>query len=204
MAVNQGIVTGQVALALGAPANVRSGAQGDQIISELHGRYYEQAYRQQLFMGCNSAATTTSVALATTYTGLCLNNPAGNTKNLVLLKASVALAAAPAAIAPILLGTGYNAAGVATHTTPLVPFSTLIGTGPAPTGKLDAACTLPTAPVYTMPMVGGFTAAALPAVSPAVLDFEGSIILPPGAYAMILTVTATSLFAAMTWEETPV
>lgn len=196
----QGLV-GPVAVANGANPTTRLGRNADQIVSELHGRYYEQAYSQNLFIGANTAATTTSVALATTYTGLCLNNPAGNTKNLVLLKASVALAAAPAAIAPILLGTGYNAAGVTTHTTPLTPFSTLIGTGPAATGKVDAACTLPTAPVYTMPMVGGFTAATLPATSPAVLDFEGSIILPPGAYAMILTVTATSLFGAMIWEE---
>ena len=173
-------------------------------MQELHGRYYETNCRQALFWAANTAATTTSVALATTYTGLCISNPAGNTKNLVLLKVGFALAAAPAAIAPVALITGYAQAGVVTHTTPLTPASCFIGTGLSPTAKADAAATLVGTPAYTVPIMGGFTASALPSVSPALIDLEGSIILPPGAYAAIGTVTATSMFGSFFWEEVPI
>ena len=33
----------------GTPTAVRQGQLGDVVVSELHGRYYEQAYRQNIF-----------------------------------------------------------------------------------------------------------------------------------------------------------
>ena len=187
----------------GTNPTIRQGQLGDVVVSELHGRYYEQSYRQNVFWAANQAATATSVALATTYTGICISNPAGNNKNLVLLKASYALTVAPAAIASLGLITGYAQTGVTVHTTALTPASTLIGTGPLPTAKADAACTLVGTPVWTMPMMGGFTAAALPSTGPAILDFEGSIIIPPGGYAAIGALTAVTGFGGFMWEEVP-
>lgn len=187
----------------GTLPNLRAGQLGDLIVTELHARYYEQAYRQNLFFAANQAATTWSAALATTYTGLCLSNPAGNQKNLVLTKVSFALSAAPAAIAPLGLITGYASTGVTAHTTPLTPASNLIGTGPTSTAKADAACTLVGTPVWTMPLMGGFTAATLPAVTQSVLDLEGAIVIPPGGYAAIGALTAVTGFGGLFWEEVP-
>src|SRR5450755_1849865 len=90
-----------VSLPPGTNPTLRSGQLADPILSELHGRYYEQAYRQNLFWAANTATQTLSVALNTTYTGICISNPAGNTKNVVLTKLGFALTAAPAAIAPL-------------------------------------------------------------------------------------------------------
>ena len=184
-----------------AKAVARFGASGDLIVSELNGRYYEQTKNQNLFWGANTAATAISVALATTYTGLCLSNPAGNLYNLVLTKVSFALSLAPAAIAPMGLITGYLSTGVVTHTTALIPANCLIGIGRASTAKIDAACTLVGTPAWTMPLMGGFTAAALPGTTPAILDLEGSIIIPPGAYAAIGALTAVTGFGGIMWEE---
>lgn len=190
-------------IADGSPSNFRQGRLQDLIVSELHGRYYEQAFRGNVFHGCNQAAQALSVGLNTTYTGICLSNPAGAGVNLVLLKISLALTAAPAAADPIMLAVGFNAAGVTSHTTPLSPLSTKLGSGLTPVGKLDSACTLPTAPTYAMPLMGGFTAAAFPSTGPSVPDMEGMFVLPPGSYALIAATSAASIFGGIAWEEVP-
>src|SRR5438128_1559135 len=113
----------------GAFSELRLGRTAEQLVQELHGRYYEQVYRQGVFVASN-AASTSSAGLATTYTGgVCISNPAGNTKNLVILKVSIALVVISAAVTTAGLIGGYASGGVTVHTTALVPFSTLIGTG---------------------------------------------------------------------------
>lgn len=191
-------------LANGAQTSARAGNLGDLIVSELHGRYYETSYRRAMYAAANQAAQATTVALATTYTGLCLSNPVGNTFNLVLNKVGIALSVAPAAIAAIGVMTGYNATTNVTHTTPVTPRSQFFGVGAAGTGLVDASATLPTAPFLNQVLMGGFTAATLPAVGPALIDLEGSIILPPGAYAAIYTLTAVTGLFSFSWEEVPV
>lgn len=198
-----GPIATTASIAPGTQAPARAGQLGETIVTELHGRYYEQAYRRNLYWAANQAATATSVALSTTNTGLCISNPAGNTYNLVLLKVGITLSVAPAAIAPIGIQTGYLAAGVVTHTTPLVPASAYIGVGASPTAKADAACTTVGTPAITAMIMGGFTAAALPSASPALIDLEGSIILPPGAWASIYTLTAVTGIFSFMWEEVP-
>lgn len=50
----------------------RAGQLGDTIVSELHGRYYETAYRRALFTGATQAvlATATIAGLSTATTGV--------------------------------------------------------------------------------------------------------------------------------------
>ena len=185
----------------GSQPYARGGQQSEIVISELMPRYYELARNSQLFWSASQAATAISVALATTYTGLCISNPAGNTKNIIPIKVGLALSVAPVAIAPIGLITGYLSTGVVTHTTPLTPASNVIGTGPAPTAKADAAATLVGTPAWTEMLVGGFTASALPASSPALIDLEGSLIIPPGGYVAIGALTAVTGLWSMAWAE---
>ncbi len=188
----------------GAAPNLRSGNLAELITQELHGRYYEQVYRKNMFWAANQAAQAISVALATTYTGLCLSNPAGSGVNLVLNKVGIALSVAPAAIAPIGLITGYLSTGLVTHTAALVPASALIGSGQNPVAKADSQATLVGTPAWTKMLMGGFTAAALPSAGPSLIDLEGAIILPPGAYAAIGALTAVTGLFSILWEEVPV
>jgi hypothetical protein len=187
----------------GAVNEVRMSKDSSTIVQDSHGRYMEASYRGQIFYAANQAAQATSVALATAYTGLVLSNPAASKYNLVLLQVGFVLAAAPAAIASVGLIGGQIATGLTAHTTALIPGSYFIG-APAGVGKADASATLPTTPVWIMQLMGGFTAAALPSTTPALIDIGGSIILPPGAYVAIGTVTATSMLASFAWEEVPV
>jgi hypothetical protein len=69
----------------------RAAKTGETIVSDAHGKYYEAVSRGDVFIAHNVAAQAVSVALATTYTGLVLSNPIGNTKNYALLCAMFAL-----------------------------------------------------------------------------------------------------------------
>lgn len=178
---------------------------GAQRVALAQGRYYDAAYNRQLFYAANQAATTWSVALAATHTGFVLSNPINSGFVLVPLLAGFVLAAAPVAIAPMLFFGGWSNAGITAHTTPLSALSTDLSADQSnAVGKADAAATLVGTPRWILPFLGGFTAGALPAVSPAFLDIGGAIYVPPGAYFGIGAITAVSGLASMIWEELPI
>jgi hypothetical protein len=181
----------------------RLGNQGDQLVSMLHGYMHETSQAYNLYWAASQAATTWSVALATTHTGFCLSNPAGSGKLVVPRFVGFALSAAPVAIASVHVGGGYLAAGVTVHTTPLTVYSSRIGDPSAPTAaaKADGAATLVGTPLYILPIQGGFTAAALPGVTTPFGDLHGAVQLIPGAYCFVAALTAAVGFACMFWEE---
>lgn len=187
-----------------ALAATQLGKQGDLLISGLHGNKYNRAYNGALFLGANSAGVTTSAGLATTYVGICLSNPAANTFNLVLRRVSGMVTVITAAVAGVGLITGYVAGGVTAHTTALTPANAIIGVTGTATAKLDSACTIVGTPAWTMFFGSTPTATTNPSFS---YDLEGSIILPPGAYAAIGTTVPSSssgFWGSMEWEEVPV
>ncbi len=189
----------------GVQAQPELGYQGDVPFSAIHGSKYRQAIGGNLFSGANPSGVTTSAGLATTCVGLILSNPAGNLMNLVLRRLTGAFIVLPATN-PVGIGliTGYAAGGITVHTTALTPLSTLIGTGPTPTGKLDSAATLVGTPTWKLFLAETPTVVTAPFFS---ADLEGSVVLPPGAYAAIGTTIAgpTSGFqGSFEWEEIPI
>jgi hypothetical protein len=210
LAVSQvGPLTSTSSIAAGQQVVQRAGNMGEQIISELHGRYYETSYRRAMFNAANQAAATTTVGLATTYTGLCLSNPVGSPVNLVLNKVGYSFIVAFPAAAAIGLMCGYNSSTNVTHTTAGTPRSSFFGVGATGSGLVDTAATLPTAPVLTHIFAAGLTGAITTSSSNGtyVFDLEGGVILPPGAYAAIYTSTVSGtsgFFGSMQWEEIPV
>ena len=165
--------------------------------------YYEPAYSATAGLIMNPSAVTTSAGLATTYVGLCLSNPAGNTVNLVLLRAAGSFIVVTATITMMGLITGYAAGGITVHTTALTPFNGLIGTGAAPTAKADSACTLVGTPLWTM----SFAQAAASSTAAFNTDLAGAIIIPPGGYAAIgtsIASPASGFQGSFEWLELPV
>lgn len=179
----------------------RLGKSGELIVQNLHGRYYEQVMRGRVFGASNQAAQAISVALATTYTGLCLSNPNGSGKNLVLLSAGYALSVAPVAIASIHLIGGNSSTDVA-HTAAVTPRNMLLGITDSPAAKADSQATIPT-PVYLMSLMGGFTAGSLPTSPNALFDIAGQIVIGPGGFVAIGALTAVTGFGSFVWEEVP-
>jgi len=197
----------QSVIARNAAGSWRAGfmdLQGGLGVSGVNGGKYALNYLGLLFSGANQTGQITTAALTAVYTGLCLSNPAGNTKNLILRKVQGMLGVAPAAITPIGLITGFAAGGITVHTTLVTPLSGLVGSAAvAATGKLDSACTLVGTPVWQRWFSAGPTATS---GSSFVEDMESGIIIPPGGYAAIGTLIASpaaGLLASMEWNELP-
>lgn len=188
-------------------AAIATGNYGELIINERLPRYYEMAYRKTAFTAAIQAVATTTVGLATTYTGLCLSNNVGNSVNLVLTKASIMQSVIQSTqIEAYAIACGFNATTNVTHTTPLVSIKNdFIGSGTTAQGTADTSATLPTAPFYHTFVQNTGTATANGTGS--VIDIEGSIILPPGGYAMWVTPAQASvagLWFGFSWIEVPV
>lgn len=176
--------------------------QGDLAIQQGGADYQEAALRGTLFNASNTAAQAVSVALATTYTGLCLSNPPNSKFNLVLLGCNYALSVAPAAISSLHLIAGYSTTEV-THTTPGTIKSNIIGGIADSVAKVDTAATIST-PTYLISLGSGFTAAALYGTTPSWIDLKGQFIIPPGGFVAIGALTAVTGFGSFTWAEIPI
>lgn len=203
------IVQGQVgpvattsSIAPGTQTVLRQGNLGDAIVSELHGRYYETTYRRNMFVIANQAAVTTSAALTTTFTGLVLGNPTTSTVNLVVTKFCVAqFAVGAAAAVGIMTGTG------ATVTASLTPRNRYVG-GASAQALANAGQTLPGTPVLEQVFgsIGSLATTGYGLQPAIVVDLEGSLILPPGAFVASYTTiaTTTALIFSFMWEEIPI
>lgn len=190
----------------GSESRIRSTRTGALVVAHAHGRLFEAAIRGKLYTASNVAAQAVSVALATTYTGLCISNPVGSQVNLSILGCQYALSVAPAGIASLHLIAGYSAAGVVTHTTPLAApgiQSSIVGQAGTPGAKADSACTIVN-PYYLLSMGSGFTAGALYGTTPSFIDIAGAIVVPPGGWIAWGALTAVTGFGSFLWEEVPV
>lgn len=190
-----------VATASGGQSVSRAGAQGDLIVSELHGATYEQAYRGNVFAVANQAAVSTSTTLNTTFTGLAIANPAGSGVNLVILKFMVAqFAVATAAVVSIAGGLGV-AAGT------LVPKNALVGSVSSSKATASAGATI-TAPVLLRPVAStGSLATTGYGLAPSIVyNCGGDLIVPPGSFVCSDTSIATTsaLIFGFVWEEVPI
>lgn len=202
------LVDGQVGprkVSDGTENPIRTCTTGEQAVSDAHSRYYESTVRRTTFNGAVAGQVTT-VGLATTYTGLCLSNPVGSGVNLVINKVGYSFIVAFAAGAAIGLMTGFNNSTNVTHTTPVIPRNQYFTSSSGGIGLLDSSAILPTAPTINTILGAGLTGAitTTPFGLGGLVDLEGSIILPPGAYCAIYTSTASGAAAgafSFQWEE---
>lgn len=206
--VRTGLVTAQD----GAINPGRASKDGSLVIGAGMGDYQELCSRGLVFQAANQGpgGTTTTVALNTTYTGLCINNPAGSGKNLVMLQCGVTVVGAPAALSVVGLLAGFAVGGITAHTTPLVPLSSFISQIVASgVAKADAAATLVGTPILympfgTIPITGATAQVVNPPLSGFFHDLKGVAILPPGAYIAIYTSTVLTIIGGFTWAEIPI
>jgi hypothetical protein len=185
----------------------RAGRLGDVIVSELNARYYEQVSRGNVYMACSQAVATTTVGLATTYTGLCLSNPLNSGKNLAIVLASLAQSVIQATqVEGYLIATGSSPTANVTHTTPGTVQTSLVGAlANNSVAKVDSSATLPVAPLYSLALTN--TAAASTNSPGVTTDIGGAITLAPGAYACFVTPTQASvagLWFGFVWAEVPI
>jgi hypothetical protein len=194
--------TGPQSVSGSAKTLARAGQQGDLIVSELHGKYYEQTVRSKCFSLCTQGTgVTTTAALATTWTGLGVANPAASGYNLVLLGFTCAQFAVGAAATVGIMG------GVGTISSTLTPQNRLIGGTGASVMNGSAGATISTPLlIATFGEVGSLATTGYGLQAGISVDIAGAIIVPPGSFIASYTaiVTTTALQFSFVWEEVPV
>lgn len=223
------IISGQVGPALlgdGVSTQpLRQGKLGEAIVSELHGRFYEQVYRGNVYshgVSLTALSANTISLTATTTPILGVYNPGTSSVNLVILQASL-VCYINTLTTPVGAGTfvwassiGNNA--ISTGSTPLNR-KTLGTTGSLAKGMCFVALTgltnnlvifeagdfsSPTGQTYGT-IVAPTAGTSLTSVG-GVQNLDGSIIVPPGGVLALLNTTSTTTMSAagrLLWEEVP-
>lgn len=188
-----------VALGDGADVNSRAGRTGDQIVSELHGRYFEQMRCGRMFSANNTAIQALSVGLATTYTGLVLYNPLSSGKVLVPNKVKFAITTLTTFAVIGLLGGWAATGGVSGFTTRLTTQSNQIGNAAVSVGVALSAATIST-PTY-IGMLSDANQTTAVASPTGLQDLEGVFGILPGGFIGIAANAVANGFGFMSWEE---
>lgn len=218
---------GPFVLADGTVNTLRMGRQGEQIFSELHGRFYEQNFRGNVYSGgMASTAITNTTFTAQTLTATCTPiagvwNPSTSPVNLEILQATLSC------IISALQNTGggpyvwASSVGNTAITLGNAPFSRKTGvasgsyakdmSGVALTGQTNAlvvrgaaalggGSSLAAAFLATQAGAPGFQASSTEV-------FDGALIVPPGGILALLgstTPVAVSASSMLLWIETPI
>jgi hypothetical protein len=224
-------VTGQVGPQVvgdGSSAALRQGRSAEAVVTELHGRFYEQNFRGTLFSAGMSITSISNATFtvggigATTTPVVGVWNPATSTVNLVLLQASLTVSQ-----------TALQATGPGGFVWCMSTANAAISTGAAPLNRKTLALSGSFGKDMSGVAVTGITNALVPrfgsslgggsAVGAAFLatqagaqtvqaagnveNIDGAIIVPPGGIvALLTTLTAVghSAASALLWEEVPV
>ena len=206
-------------------ANVpfRQGQLGEMVVSELNGRFYEQAYRGNLYsagtLAVNALSANTITLTNSTTPILGVYNPTTSTANLVILQASL-----QCFINSLTSGAGPGAfvwawsvgnTAVSTGTAPLNR-KTMVAAGSQAKGMVNTALTGLTnnlviyegadfqAPAGVTYTTIGSTSVSVPIGG--VQNFDGSLIVPPGGVLALLNTTSCITFSVvgrLLWEEVP-
>lgn len=199
--------------AAGTNPTIRQGQLGDVIVTELHGRYYEQAYRGSVFSlsVSTAAAITAYVGAAAGTPQIAVYNPVGSGKNLAILQASYNNVVSASGAGTVAWGVWFGPTVAPTAATNAVAtnMATLQKAGSIASCWTNTALTSSTALLNQYPV--GFyywaTAAGVAAPQMTVAEIAGSIIVPPGcmfALGGTAALTSATWTGNVTWEEVPI
>lgn len=205
-------VSGQVGEQVIAPGvtsqPLRQGPLADVIVSELNGRYYEQARNKRLFTAYSAARAITVVGTGMVGLQLWNGSPVSGGVNLVLLKTGGMIVVTSATTTGLILATGTGQVGAPTAQTAADAVKNNFIGGPAPQGTAIAAGTFTNAPTGIATLMHNTAAIAATGEDTGYnIDLEGSIVVPPQNYVAIAAIGATAAAAAwfgyLMWEEVP-
>lgn len=205
---------------------IRQGRSAEVVVTELHGRFYEQVYRGNVYSGgmglttINNTTYTTNTLGATCTPIAGVWNPSNSTVNLVILQAIVGVtitAATATGAGPFAWAYSIANTAITTGTAPLNR-KTLSLTGSQAKHYANIALTGLTTTLVVMGVAGTgggsgeaysfvATAAGTQDAYVATTDnVDGGIIVPPGGVLALLATTtpvAHSASSMIIWEEVP-
>lgn len=189
----------------------RAGKDGEAMVSQMNGRYYEAAYRGRIYCATAFVAANVIYSTATSTGGPLIWNPPGSGVNVVLLKIGFGVSVASTATAAI----GVTGAGgqllipASTTAADSVVTNTLIGNGPPSQVQAFRKGNPTNAGTFFMGYANVSTGALTTSLGvPTWVDFEGSIIAPPGTWISCSSGSATCTTAVIhcsgMWAEVPI
>lgn len=184
------------------------GKQAELIDAKLHGDWYTQAYRGNLFWGCTATGGTTIPVQASGLAGtFVLLNPPNSGKNLELVRYTAAFVSATTVVSDVSLYYQLNIGGVnaaLSSLTSLTPHPGNLGGSAAPQAALYSAGTF-TGALTKGPIL--FGPSAVTATNDLALnyDFNGMLIVPPGCAVTTAGNAAQTSATSQTivWVENP-
>ena len=209
-----------------ASANFNMGHENELLVAELHGKYFQQAYRGNLFIGSTSTAGAV-IVIASTLTGLSYTiwNPAGSGKLCVPIVTLIGYNATTGVLGSFVWMATTNAGSTTGATFPMVsftspqtPISSNLGSNlfPAVSGKVsqmkfgNQATTISLTAGATVYRSTGITVTAHTAAGDQALvtardDWDGMCVIPPGnaIHLMGTTAVAVTAFVSTVWAEVP-
>jgi hypothetical protein len=199
------IVEGKVGAISAADATVnplRTTEDGSLAVSNAGGKYAEAARAGRLFSVCNQTNVTTTAALATTWTGLGVGNPATSGKDFIFHEFGWAQ--------EIIMNTegvvGLMVATVGDMAQAIVPRCAKYGYATT-VALTDNGATIGTPILIRVcgsTMEGAIT--TVPSLNPNIYQIDGSIVIPPG-YALLtytFAIQTSSIQFHFVWEEVAV
>lgn len=213
----------------GTTPAMRQGKTGEQIIQQLHGRYYEQVARGNVYsIGCSvTALSANTITLTNTSTPILgVWNPSSSGVNLVILQCMLSVAAntltAPVPPGPFVWASSVGNTAISTGSAPFNRKTlSSIGSqakafpgGVALTGLTNNVVIFEGA---DLPNLSGLTNAGTITVQTTTSNatagafgieyFDGGLIIPPGGVLSLLNTTSTTTYSVsgrLMWEEVPV
>lgn len=193
-------------------SDTRMGQQGELIVSTLHGDYYEQAVRRNLFFS-HSVGRATSLPAAAMI-GNIVWNPPDSGVNLAVGPWASMIHVTSATTVGIALAVGYSASSPTTTTVSDNNGSTLLSLSGATNnifvkGKAQcfAIATFLIAPLAVWLLHHNTAAIATTGQDHQQGDLQGSFVIPPGGFFCIAAQGTAAGVAGHTssvmWEETP-
>ena len=185
----------------------RAGHTGEVIVSQLHGRYYEQARRGNLFT--SYVATVATSVPATATIGNMVWNPPGSGVYLSMLKWTSQIVATSAACTGIVLAGGYQTTTPTTVTAATFTGRTLINKTTQVEGaaKAYSVATVITIPLVVVVLHHNTAAIATTGEDVIAGDLEGSIVVDEGGFVTMAALGGAAAASAHTsslmWEEIP-
>ena len=184
---------------------IRDGSMG---VSEIMGRYYEMAYRGQLF---RAHAIVTAPVIFTTAAGTggpFLWNPPTSKVNAVLIAVSIGVTVVTTVAAALGITGNSGQTAAPTATTAIDSSGNCFFGGPLPTSSVFRVATPSTAGNFLLPFAALHTGAlTVDTVDGGWFDMGGVLVTPPGAWMSVAasaTATTTVASIGMLWAEVPV
>lgn len=191
----------------GSPVPIRAGRLGDQIVSELNGRYYEQASRGRLFHAFAIVTAPVIFSTAAGTGGPLVWNPPTSGVNLSVLAVTCGLTVVTTVAAALGLTGNTGQTSAPASTTAIDQRSSALVGGQASVSTPYRIGTPTNAGGFFLPLLQLHTGAlTVDNLGMGFIDVGGAIIAPPGSWVSIAssaTATTTVAQLGMLYAEIP-